>query len=139
MRALYLLMVSLLLAACCRFPGPASQQSVVAPVETAGAAAAPDAASDAPAAPAPVVTQPPLGTPVEESAESLGDGALVCRKDADVRTVEIHMLEDGRCMLVYDNRMSGNGTQNALASRVDCETQQQRMKQNFLRSGFSCR
>ena len=70
--------------------------------------------------------------------EAASEGFLVCRRDGDVRIVGIRELKDGKCLLVYDNRLSGNGTQNVLPNLPACELQQLRMKQNFTRSGFRC-
>jgi hypothetical protein len=85
------------------------------------------AAAEMPVAPAPLL---PEGV--------VGEGDVVCRKDGDVRTIRIHMLENGRCLLVYNNNLSGNGTENTLVNRAACEQQQQRMKKNFINSGFRC-
>lgn len=68
----------------------------------------------------------------------LANGGVVCRKQEDLRSIEIQDVEGGKCLLRYNNHQSGSGTQNLLSSRAACELQQQRMKENFLRSGFAC-
>jgi hypothetical protein len=125
MRAIVLLVMAVALAACCQCP-PRSQDDpalVVTPAATT------------------IVT--PVVVTEENAAEvvpavSTGEGDVVCRKGGDVRTVSIHELKNGRCMLVYNNTVSGSGTENTLPDRAACELQQQRMKKNFVRSGFTC-
>jgi hypothetical protein len=132
MRAIVLLLLALALAACCRCP----ERSPEPPAEALGAppAVTPLAVTAEVTAPeeAPVAAAPLLPEVVA------GEGDVLCRKDGDVRTVSIHMLENGRCLLVYNNNLSGNGTENTLVNRAACELQQQRMKKNFANSGFRC-
>jgi len=86
------------------------------------------------------LTAPPMAELATDGAQDLETsvGAIVCRNDGDVRIMRIQPLDDGGCVLVYDNRLSGSGAQNALPNREACERQQQRMQQNFVRSGFRC-
>lgn len=129
MRGLLLLALSTLLAACC--------VSQTAPADEKAAKALPvpplaesEAASGDTVVPA--VAAEPAVVKVEK------EGRVVCRKDGDIRIVDIQLLADGSCVLFYDNRLSGSGTENALSSRAACEIQQQRMRENFVRSGFAC-
>lgn len=78
--------------------------------------------------------QPSLSISAAEATE----GFIVCRRDGDVRIIGVRELSGGKCLLVYDNRLSGSGTQNTLEDLQACELQQQRMQKNFVRSGFSC-
>ncbi len=123
MRMLWVLVMGALLASCCQVSSPPAAPPVTAAAEVSPAIEP--------------VQEVQLSLP-PETAPAVTEGAVVCRKDGDVRIIGIQELKSGKCVLVYDNRLSGNGTQNALANRPACELQQQRMKENFVRSGFVC-
>jgi hypothetical protein len=129
MRAIVLLIMAVALAACCQCP----QRSPEAPAQ-----ALPPAATTTTTPAVVIVEKATTATEMVEPIVSTGEGDVVCRKGGDERTVTIHELKNGRCMLVYNNTVSGNGTENTLPDRAACELQQQRMKNNFVRSGFSC-
>ena len=78
----------------------------------------------------------PMPATIEEAAL---EGFVVCEREGDVRIIGMQELADGKCMLLYDNRLSGDGTQNLLPNTAACELQQLRMKQNFVRAGFKCK
>lgn len=132
MRAIMLVVLAAALASCCQTP----QRSVAEPVP-------------APEIPA-VTTSPPVAQPIPPTAAeqqvaepaavevSAAEGDVVCRKGGEVRIIGIHMLNNGRCMLVYNNAISGSGTENTLTDKAACELQRGRMVKNFVRSGFIC-
>ncbi len=123
MKVLQIVVWGLFLSACCHTPEP------VLPV------AEEPVKAEAVDIKVPAVSEGGLAA---EPGIEAGEGDVVCRKGGDVRIIGIHKLKEGRCVLVYDNRLSGNGTENALPDLAACETQQQRMVDNFLRSGFLC-
>lgn len=122
--ALTLILLVVSLAGCCTPPPSGEDVAEVTPV--------PDVAEPAP----PVEAQAPVSLTVDEAMAT--EGFVVCRRDEDVRFVEVQELKDGRCMLLYGNQQSGTGTQNILENIETCRLQQQRMKQNFVRAGFEC-
>ena len=124
MRSLIVTLIMVFLASCCSVVEPARSVSEVA-VATPAPAPEPSAAE---------LADEVIAASLSDSAE----GRVVCRKGEDVRDVRIITLKDERCVLVYDNELSGNGTKNALANRAACELQQRRMIENFIRSGFKC-
>ncbi|MEN8170326.1 MAG: hypothetical protein ABFS08_08910 [Pseudomonadota bacterium] len=121
MRALIIVLAMGFLASCCHVVEPDNGAMAAEP------APAPEVSAD-------VVADELIAAAMGDSAE----GRIVCTKGDDVRDVRIVTLKDERCVLVYDNQLSGSGTKNALANRAACELQQKRMIENFIRSGFSC-
>lgn len=122
MRVLLLLAMAALLASCCPgSPRPAEPAVAVAPLEVL-----PEVKPIAE-----VSAEPPAAVVSME-------GAVTCRKEGDVRIVAIQPLKEGKCALLYDNHLSGSGTQNVLPNLAACELQQRRMRENFVRSGFVC-
>lgn len=123
MRVLLLFAMAALLASCCSgSPRPVEPAVAAVPVEAVLPEVKPVAD---------VSVEPP-------AAVASVEGTVTCRKDGDVRIVAIQPLKEGKCTLLYDNRLSGSGTQNALPNRAACELQQRRMTENFVRSGFRC-
>ena len=121
MRTTLIVILLLALSGCCTPPPPKEVQ--VCPCEET----------------APEVKTEPKTVPMPATIDdAVTEGFVVCRRDADVRIIGIQELGDGKCMLLYDNRLSGHGTQNVLPNKAACELQQLRMKQNFVRAGFSC-
>ncbi len=122
MRILFMVLLLTAISGCCTPPPPKEVQAC--PCEESGF----------------VVNTEPEPVPMPATVdEAVIEGFVVCRLDGDVRIIGIQELGDGKCMLLYDNRLSGNGTQNVLPNKAACELQQLRMKQNFVRTGFECR
>ncbi len=122
MRTLFIVLLLMAISGCCT-PPPAKEVQACPCEEVAPAVKA---------EPEPV----PMPATIEEAAL---EGFVVCEREGDVRIIGISELSDSKCMLLYDNRLSGNGTQNVLPNKAACELQQLRMKQNFVRAGFGCR
>jgi hypothetical protein len=122
MRTLFIVLLLMAISGCCTSPPPIEVQAC--PCEES----------------APVVKTDPEPVPMPATIdEAVTEGFVICRRDGDVRIIGIQELGDGKCMLLYDNRLNGNGTQNMLPNKAACELQQLRMKQNFVRAGFRCR
>lgn len=122
MRAFFIVLLLVAISGCCTPPPPKEIQAC--PCEE----------------PAPVAQAEPETLPMPATVEEATlEGFVVCRHDGDVRIIGIRELDNGKCMLLYDNRLSGSGTQNVLPNKAACELQQLRMKQNFVRAGFGCR
>jgi hypothetical protein len=115
--------------ACCQCPQREVAEAVplAAPAQAAAVAVVPVAVEQKVEVAAPVVPE-----------VSVAEGDVVCRKGGEVRVIAIHLLNNGRCTLVYNNAVSGSGTENTLANRAACELQRSRMTKNFVRSGFVC-
>ncbi|MCW8918415.1 MAG: hypothetical protein OQL08_06330 [Gammaproteobacteria bacterium] len=127
-----LLVLAAALASCCQTP----QRSVAEPAPEPAIPAATMAPPIVPPSPSPAAEQQ-VAEPVAVEV-SAGEGDVVCHKGDDVRIIGIHMLNNGRCMLVYNNTLTGSGTENTLADKAACEQQRGRMVENFMRSGFVC-
>lgn len=123
MRGLFVVLCGLMLSGCCT---PPPKEAAVTPCPCA---------EQTPAVEEKVEVVPMPAT----IDEAIAEGFLICERDEDVRIVGVRELESGKCLLVYDNQLSGNGTQNILPNKDACELQQMRMRQNFTRSGFQCK
>jgi hypothetical protein len=129
MRIVVLVVMAVAVTACCQCPQREVAEAVplAAPAQAAAVAVVPVAVEQKVEVAAPVVPE-----------VSVAEGDVVCRKGGEVRVIAIHLLNNGRCTLVYNNAVSGSGTENTLANRAACELQRSRMTKNFVRSGFVC-